>query len=196
VRFFVTLDATGRIAETRFGGVALQFPPGTASDIPTNQALTRAMIRSSEAAMALWRYETPQAPVTFMAVFTFTSGAEPTFRQEDPPPESVVEPWPAAEAAGARRLTPGPGVTMPQPVKKPNPAYSAEAKAARVQGQVTLELVVGVDGKVTDARVIRSIPLLDAQALETGRRWEFTPATVGGKPVAAIVMVEFGFNLR
>ena len=42
------------------------------------------------------------------------------------------------------------------------PVYPEEAIRGGVQGTVQLRITVGTDGRVSDARVIRSIPQLDA----------------------------------
>jgi protein TonB len=57
------------------------------------------------------------------------------------------------------------------------------AAASHVQGVVIVEVTIGPDGKVLDASVLRSIPLLDQAALEAVRQWEFTPALLNGNPI-------------
>jgi protein TonB len=64
-----------------------------------------------------------------------------------------------------------------------------------VQGVVILETVIGPDGKVQDARVLRSIPLLDQAAVESVRQWEFTPTLLNGSPVPVIMTVTVQFSL-
>jgi len=44
----------------------------------------------------------------------------------------------------------------------------------------------GVDGTVQNARVIRSIPLLDEGALDAVRQWLYTPTRLNGRPVEVI----------
>jgi TonB family protein len=66
------------------------------------------------------------------------------------------------------------------------PAYPEAARQAGVRGVVILEITIGEDGSVTDARVLRGIPLLDAAALEAARQWRYQPMVVGGKPVPVI----------
>lgn len=48
--------------------------------------------------------------------------------------------------------------------------YPEEAKAARVSGVVIIETVVGTDGSVTDAKILRSIALLDDAGLTAVRQ--------------------------
>ncbi len=61
------------------------------------------------------------------------------------------------------------------------------AQAARVSGVVILEALIGEDGSVRDAKVLRSVPLLDASALEAVRQWRFTPTLLNGVPVQVIM---------
>ena len=49
---------------------------------------------------------------------------------------------------------------------------------------------------VTDAKVLRSIPLLDAAALDAVRQWVFTPTTLNGQPVPVIMTVTVNFTLQ
>jgi len=60
---------------------------------------------------------------------------------------------------------------------------------------VTLESVIGVDGKVGRARVLRSIPQLDAAAIQTVRQWVCSPAIKGGRPVATIAQAPVSFRI-
>ena len=70
------------------------------------------------------------------------------------------------------------------------------ARAARVSGVVILETVIGPDGRVTDVKILRSVPLLDDAALEAVRQWEYTPTLLNGVPVPVIMTVTVNFQLR
>ena len=87
---------------------------------------------------------------------------------------------------------------MPPPTKTKhvNPVYPPIAESARVQGVVILETIIGADGKVQDARVLRSIPLLDQAALDAVKQWEFTPTLLNGSPVPIIMTVTVQFTLQ
>jgi protein TonB len=62
------------------------------------------------------------------------------------------------------------------------PQYPSIAQSARVQGVVIIEATIGPNGRVADARVLRSIPLLDAAALDAVRQWEFRPRCLTAFP--------------
>ena len=76
------------------------------------------------------------------------------------------------------------------------PVYPPIAQSARVQGVVIIEATIGPDGVVKDARVLRSIPLLDQAALDAVRQWVFTPTLLNGVPVPVIMTVTVQFTLQ
>jgi protein TonB len=85
---------------------------------------------------------------------------------------------------------------MPVPTKQVQPVYAAEVMRARIQGTVAVEVLVDEQGKVVDARVLRSIPQLDDAAVVAAKQWEFTPTLLNGEPVPVLLMLEMNFLLR
>ena len=108
---------------------------------------------------------------------------------------SILEAPPPPPTPGAPRGRDGTTITPPVRVKNVPPVYPAIAQSARVQGVVIVEAVIGADGKVTDARILRSIPLLDQAALDAVRQWEYTPTLADGVAVPAIMSVTVSFAL-
>jgi protein TonB len=102
-----------------------------------------------------------------------------------PPPAPVVAP-----------VRVGGNVKAPQKIKDVKPVYPPIAQSARVQGVVIIEATIGVNGTVDEARVLRSIPLLDAAALEAVKQWQFTPTLLNGVPVPVIMTVTVNFTLQ
>jgi TonB family protein len=103
-----------------------------------------------------------------------------------------------AMSAAAQQPTPprvriGADVPAPPRTKTVAPVYPDEARTAGVTGTVRLELLIGTDGKVRDARVIDSVPLLDAAAIDAARQWEFRPVLLNGAPVEALLTTIVGF---
>ncbi|WP_243321195.1 M56 family metallopeptidase [Geothrix sp. SG200] len=76
------------------------------------------------------------------------------------------------------------------------PAYPPEAKAQRIQGTVVVVVTIDAQGKVQDAKAISGPPELHACAVGYARTWEFEPARVKGKPVAARFKLTMPFRLR
>lgn len=118
------------------------------------------------------------------------TGAVVTGLSEPPPPPA---PAPAPPSAPMRL---GSGVKPPTKLKDVSPVYPYVAQAARVGGQVIIEAVVGPDGRVTDARILRSIALLDRAALDAVSQWVYTPTFFNGVPVAVILTVTVTFVMR
>lgn len=87
-------------------------------------------------------------------------------------------------------------VKAPAKVHDVAPSYPAIAQAARVQGVVIIQATIGIDGRVVDATVLRSVPLLDVAALEAVRQWRYTPSTLNGQPVAVVMTVTVNFTLQ
>src|SRR5206468_12531438 len=64
---------------------------------------------------------------------------------------------------------------------------------AGVQGIVLIEATIEADGKVGNMIVRRSIPLLDAAAIEAVKQWEYTPTVFNGKAVPIVMTVSVNF---
>ena len=117
-----------------------------------------------------------------------TTKALALMRSETPP----ATPAPLADATtGPIRV--GGSVNEPKKIRDVKPVYPAIAAAAAVEGTVIIEAVVGVDGTVQNARVIRSVPLLDEGALDAVRQWQYTPTKLNGRPVEVLVTVSITF---
>ena len=71
--------------------------------------------------------------------------------------------------------------------------YPPAALSAGVGGIVIIEATIGPQGTVTDARVLRSISLLDQAALDAVRQWEYMPTLLNGVPVPVTTMVRINF---
>jgi periplasmic protein TonB len=87
------------------------------------------------------------------------------------------------------------GIRPPQKVAHVNPAYPPAALAARVQGTVIIEAIIGPTGRVERARVVKSEPLLDEAALAAVRQWRYTPTLLNNTPVSVILTVSVRFSI-
>lgn len=102
-----------------------------------------------------------------------------------------------AEASAGPGMTPllVQGSAVPERVHHVQPHYPAFAKSAKVQGTVTVEVVVGPSGNVEQARVVRSIPALDDSAVAAVRQWRYKPTIVNGVAVPITMLVHVAFGL-
>jgi len=90
----------------------------------------------------------------------------------------------------------GPDVKPPRAIYSPEPDFSEEARKRKVQGELTLSVVVTSAGKTTLIRVLQGLGHgLDEKAVEAISKWKFEPATKDGKPVSTEIAVEVDFRL-
>jgi protein TonB len=83
----------------------------------------------------------------------------------------------------------------PRPIKSPRPQYPQEAFIKKVEGTVLVEILIDSEGRVARARVVQSVPLLDAAALQTVYQWVFMPAMKHGRPVATLAHIPVAFRI-
>ena len=77
------------------------------------------------------------------------------------------------------------------------PSYPADARADGVEGDVRLELVVGLAGAVESAQVVRRVGHgLDEAAVQAVRQFRFAPATKDGHAVRVRMGWSMQFRLR
>jgi TonB family protein len=125
----------------------------------------------------------------------------PVSREIPPPPPPPPSP-PAGAVEFQALVDQYKAVRISESLKGPtltrhvNAVYPPVALAARVQGVITLEVLVDAGGQVVDARVLQSIPLLDQAALDSVMQWEFMPTLLNGVPQAVVVTATVSFSLR
>ena len=98
--------------------------------------------------------------------------------------EDIVEPF-------------NPGIEkLPVPVSAPAPLYPDIARRAGLEGSVYVKVLVGNDGKVRSAEIAKSTnELFNDAALESARRWTFTPAVMANRTVSVWMTLPFRFRL-
>ena len=95
---------------------------------------------------------------------------------------------------GPRQI--GGGVSAPVLIHSVEPEFSEEARKAKVEGNVLVNLWVGTDGLPSHVRVLRGVGMgLDEKALEAVRQYRFKPAMENGKPVLVQLNVEVNFQI-
>ena len=94
-------------------------------------------------------------------------------------------------ATGTLPLRIGGQIRQPTKTRHVSPIYPEGPSS----GVVILEAVIGPDGLVTDAKVLRTPAPALAQSAETAvRQWEFTPTLLNCVPVPVIMTVTVDFN--
>jgi periplasmic protein TonB len=107
----------------------------------------------------------------------------------------VVGGLPDAPPPPQQAIRVGGQIKEPKKLKNVAPVYPDIAKQARVQGVVILECTISPQGKVTDVKVLRGIPLLDQAAIDAVKQWVYTPTLLNGVPVPVIMTVTVNFKL-
>ena len=121
------------------------------------------------------------------APFGIDGGVGPPVAALPPPPPAPVE---------RRPMKVGGQIQAPRRIVSVAPIYPPHAQAARIDGTVEIESLIGEDGKVRNATVVKGRPLLNEAALNAVRQWVFTPTRLNGEPVAVIMTVTVVFSLN
>jgi protein TonB len=88
-------------------------------------------------------------------------------------------------------------VIRPVLLDGPQPRYTEMARRAGVQGTVIVEAIIDEQGRVTDVRILKALPMgLDQAAVEAVRSWRFKPATLAGRPVKVYYTLTANFTLQ
>ena len=143
-------------------------------------------------AIGRWQYVPADSPVTVPMQVTFT----PT-RVVGPPGIQLFQRSDGGSlvfvgTSGQPPVRVGGAIRPPTKLANALPVYPEVARLARVQGVVIVEALIGTDGAVSVARILRSIPLLDQAALDAVYQWRFTPTLLDG--VARDVIMAFTVN--
>jgi TonB family protein len=99
-------------------------------------------------------------------------------RSEEPRPPSAMSVAPAIYGAQDTNVTP------PVAISERLPAWRPDGVEARMAFSGDIELVIGEDGRVLSASIVKSVnPRYDGQLLDAAKLWTFQPATKDGAPV-------------
>lgn len=112
---------------------------------------------------------------------------------------SAPAPAPVTPTATVPAANPAAGDhTVPVPMTRQAPRYPPEELRRGIGGTVQVRVQVAADGTVQDSTIDSGSGNrnLDRAALAASRRWTFQPATRGGQPVKAEVVVPIEFKPR
>lgn len=182
------LDAAVRVFARMLG--AEPVIDGTLTDKHVSLALTKRSVNSAlnavcEQAGCRWRLT--ESPSRVLRVI------------EAPPAKPQVAAGSAAQSSAGLARIGDAGVTAPRLLSAAHPRYTDAARRAGIQGVVVVECVVGIDGSVGDARIVKSLDQaygLDSEALAAARLYVFSPGTRGGKPIPVVITLDMSFTLR
>jgi protein TonB len=84
----------------------------------------------------------------------------------------------------------------PRKIVDLRPVYPEIARAARVEGTVIMEAVLDTNGRITQLRVLKTVPMLEQAAVDAVRQWRYTPSLYGGHPVSVLMTITVRFALQ
>jgi protein TonB len=112
-----------------------------------------------------------------------------------PRPDSSDAPPAAAKPKSSSSKIIDGGVLDRKVISKPQPWFPAAARAVRVQGTVTVEVIVDEEGYVISARATNGHPFLQPSAVQAARQARFTPTLLSGEPVKVRGVITYNFVL-
>ena len=113
---------------------------------------------------------------------------EPKPEQQTPPPASVDAD--SSEIFEYKEVD-----VKAHPISIPTPTYPEKARKERIEGKVTLKLLVHVDGSVRDVNVLEGPEVFHQAAIDATLQWRFKPAEHNGKVVPVWVVTPIKFSL-
>ena len=87
------------------------------------------------------------------------------------------------------------GVTQGMVISKVQPIYPPDAKAARIQGSVSIGALIAKDGSIQSERLISGHPLLAPSAMDAVKQWKYRPYLLNGQAVEVDTQVTINFAL-
>jgi protein TonB len=164
---------------------------------------------------AIYKPEIEAARMRYMAA---QSTIPPTVQPVEPPATQPTQQPALASPASTPTEPPSPnpntsgthqgGVTGPKIFYQPEPQFSEIARQQKINGTVTVSIIVDAQGNPQNAHVVHSIAdtvdskhrdaalTLDQAAIDTVRKYKFTPAMLDGRPVAVYLNVAVNFQIN
>ena len=88
------------------------------------------------------------------------------------------------------------GVTTGLLIKKVNPIYPSDARAAYIQGTVVLRAEISKAGDITDLELMDGPIELAGSAVAAVRQWKYKPYLLMGEPVTVVTQIQVNYQLR
>jgi TonB family protein len=100
------------------------------------------------------------------------------------------------DTAQPERVKASSGVTSGLLIKRVNPIYPADARAAYIQGTVLLRAEISKTGDITDLELVDGPIELAGSAVSAVRQWKYKPYLLVGQPVAVETQIQVNYQLR
>ncbi len=107
----------------------------------------------------------------------------------------VAASHPAPQTPLPKRIRVSAGVAQGLVLTKINPEYPHDAKEARIQGVVLLQVNIAEDGTVKQVELISGHPTLAQAAIDAVKQWTYRPYLFNGNPIEVETQVRVDFTL-
>jgi TonB family protein len=106
-----------------------------------------------------------------------------------------VDPPPPTEVRKPVRIV-SKGVITSQAIFLPKPTYSQIAKQLRIQGSVSVQVLIDETGKVISAKAVSGHPFLTIEAQKAALQARFSPTLLGDQPVKVSGVITYNFVMQ
>ena len=120
------------------------------------------------------------------------TGSTPVVEIVEPPPP----PAPPKQQEIPKVLNVSKEVLQGKAIHLPKPNYPAMAKQIRLQGTVTVQVLIDESGKVISAKAVSGHPLLIPGTIQAASQARFSPTKLGGQPVKVSGLINYNFLLN
>lgn len=120
-------------------------------------------------------------------------GGEGRTTEAPPRPPDPPKPQPRPDDQKPLRMTSS--VLQGKAIERVVPVYPELPKRTRMQGDVSVEVIISPEGRVESVRVVSGHPMFVVAALDAARRWRFGPTLLNGVPVRVTGVITFVFKL-
>jgi len=161
----------------------LQKPSDTT--MPLLKAVTTAMTSPTAIYLTTDRMNADDKSPFYLGYFVYVDGG---FRYLD---QQVLQ---ALSTAPLSRVRMGGKIMEINLTKKVEPVYPKLARENGIRGMVSLTIIVGTDGTVSQVQVLGGDPALQMAAVDAVRQWRYRPIFLNGKPVEVETRVDVNFQ--
>jgi TonB family protein len=125
--------------------------------------------------------------------------ARVTYPPPPPPPLAVRSPFDTATSSVTLKYAQTSyaaigGMPLPRKITDVRPVHAPIAVANGVNGTVLIEATIDETGRVADAHILQSVPMLDQSAVDALKRWEFEPTILKGNAVPVTIRVTVDYK--
>ena len=117
------------------------------------------------------------------------TGNTPVVNMVEPPPPPPPAPTPVVPKV----VKMSEGVLKGNAISLPKPGYPAMARQIRLQGSVTVQILIDEEGKVVSAKAVSGHPLLVVEAQRAAMQARFTPTKLSNQPVKVSGVITYNF---